>query len=80
MKRLPRSLPRGAGQSVGAALPDMQSDDALLDDVQCETFGYFLHEMNERNGLVADCTRPGWPRRSPANANRRGVLILPPAS
>jgi hypothetical protein len=51
MKRPPRSLPRGAGQSVGAALPDMQSDDALLDDVQCETFGYFLHEMNERNGL-----------------------------
>jgi hypothetical protein len=39
----------------------MQSDDALLDDVQRETFAYFLHEVNERNGLVADCTRPGWP-------------------
>ena len=38
-----------------------QSDDALLDDVQRETFAYFLHEVNERNGLVADCTRPGWP-------------------
>jgi hypothetical protein len=39
----------------------MQSDDALLDNVQCETFAYFLHEVNERNGLVADCPRPGWP-------------------
>ena len=40
---------------------DKQSDDALLDEVQRETFAYFLHEVNERNGLVADCTRPGWP-------------------
>ena len=37
------------------------SDDALLDDVQRETFQYFRHVANERNGLVADCTRPGWP-------------------
>jgi hypothetical protein len=42
----------------------VQTDDALLDDVQRETFGYFLHEVNERNGLVADCTRPGWPQRT----------------
>jgi hypothetical protein len=40
---------------------DALSDDALLEDVQRETFGYFLHEVNDRNGLVADCTRPGWP-------------------
>ena len=50
-----RSLPPGPFP------PDMQSDDALLDEVQRETFAYFLHEVNERNGLVADCTRPGWP-------------------
>lgn len=40
---------------------DPLSDDAPLDDVPRETFGYFLHEANDRNGLVADCTRPGWP-------------------
>ena len=40
---------------------DVKSDDALLDEVQRETFQYFLHEANDRNGLVADCTRPGWP-------------------
>lgn len=38
-----------------------RTDDALLDEIQRETFEYFLHEVNERNGLVADCTRPGWP-------------------
>lgn len=40
---------------------DAQSDDALLDDVERETFEYFLREVNDSNGLVADCTRPGWP-------------------
>ena len=38
-----------------------KSDDRLLDEVQRETFDFFLVETNERNGLVADCTRPGWP-------------------
>ena len=37
-----------------------KSDDRLLDEVQRETFDFFLVETNERNGL-ADCTRPGWP-------------------
>jgi Uncharacterized protein conserved in bacteria len=41
--------------------PSDTGDEALLDEVQRETFEYFLHEVNERNGLVADCTRPGWP-------------------
>ena len=40
---------------------DAASDQRLLDDVQRETFDYFLNEVNVRNGLVADCTRPGWP-------------------
>ncbi len=40
---------------------ERQSDDSVLDDVQRETFEFFLCEANDRNGLVADCTRPGWP-------------------
>ena len=36
-------------------------DDALLDALQCETFEYFLREVNPRNGLIADKTREGWP-------------------
>ena len=34
---------------------------ALLDDLQRETFGYFLHESNPTNGLVTDKTAPHWP-------------------
>ena len=33
----------------------------LLDDLQRESFSYFLHETNPRNGLVRDKTRKGWP-------------------
>jgi hypothetical protein len=36
-----------------------QKDD--LDDLQDESFRYFLHETNLRNGLVRDKTREGWP-------------------
>jgi len=32
-----------------------------LDDVQEESFSYFLHETNPRNGLVRDKTRSDWP-------------------
>lgn len=35
--------------------------DALLDDIQRRSFGYFLDVVNHRNGLVADSTRPGAP-------------------
>ena len=35
--------------------------DAVLDKLQCETFGYFLHETNPANGLVIDKTAPDWP-------------------
>ena len=35
--------------------------DAELEKLQCETFGYFLHEANPNNGLVIDKTAPGWP-------------------
>jgi hypothetical protein len=33
----------------------------ILDELQKESFSYFLHETNRRNGLVRDKTRRGWP-------------------
>jgi hypothetical protein len=33
----------------------------VLDEVQRESFSYFLHETSRRNGLVRDKTRRGWP-------------------
>jgi hypothetical protein len=33
----------------------------ILDELQRESFSYFLHETNPRNGLVRDKTRKGWP-------------------
>jgi hypothetical protein len=38
-----------------------QTDDQMLEEVQRETFDYFLHEVNSANGLVSDSTQPGWP-------------------
>ncbi len=35
--------------------------DAMLTDLQRESFGYFLHEVNEANGLVRDKTARDWP-------------------
>ena len=37
------------------------SVDAVLEKLQRETFGYFLHETNPANGLVVDKTAPDWP-------------------
>ena len=37
------------------------SVDAVLEKLQRETFGYFLHETNPANGLVIDKTAPDWP-------------------
>ena len=34
---------------------------AGLEDLQRETFGYFLHETNPANGLVLDKNAPDWP-------------------
>ena len=36
-------------------------DDKMLDSLQRESFGYFLHEDNPANGLVADKTSADWP-------------------
>jgi hypothetical protein len=33
----------------------------LLSDIQTDAFKYFVHEVNPANGLVADCTKDGWP-------------------
>lgn len=38
-----------------------ESDDELLDRLQCAAFQYFLDHVNPRNGLVADTSRPGSP-------------------
>jgi hypothetical protein len=35
--------------------------DAMLGALQRESFGYFVHEANEANGLVMDKTAPDWP-------------------
>lgn len=36
-------------------------DASLCDELQKETFGYFLNEFNPVTGLIADKTAPGWP-------------------
>jgi hypothetical protein len=44
-----------------ATMDAPKSDNAMLDEIQRETFDYFLHEVNGTNGLIADSTRAGWP-------------------
>src|SRR6188768_2785157 len=64
----PRATRRNEQQRL-AAQPDiddtMSTDnpgiDAELESLQRETFSYFLHETNPRNGLVLDKTAPDWP-------------------
>jgi hypothetical protein len=41
------------------------SGEEMLDALQRGAFGYFLHETNPANGLVADKTQPDTPRVSP---------------
>ena len=43
-------------------LQDSQSrDETMLNELQCESFRYFIHATNCDNGLVADKTREDWP-------------------
>ena len=42
------------------AAPSDQRED-LLSNLQSDAFKYFVNEVNPDNGLVADCTKPGWP-------------------
>lgn len=37
------------------------TDSEMLDRLRRETFNYFLHERNPRNGLIADKSQPGSP-------------------
>jgi hypothetical protein len=43
----------------------------MLSSLQCETYDYFLHEINPKNGLVPDKTEPG----SPANTAVVGLAL-----
>ena len=43
----------GGGKSIGEA--------ELLERLQHQSFSYFLHETNPKNGLVIDKTAPDWP-------------------
>jgi hypothetical protein len=43
----------------------------ILEDLQCDTFGYFIHEVNPANGLVRDNTRYG----SPASIAAVGLAL-----
>jgi len=38
----------------------------MLDELQKETYQYFIHEVNPANGLTADKTKDGWPASTAA--------------
>ena len=66
MTQTPRDMgtePELAKQSVlhGFTRREALARDAMLTDLQRESFGYFVHEVNEANGLVLDKTAPDWP-------------------
>jgi hypothetical protein len=58
---------RWVSPQSGWSLPEVQggasnlSDEALLDRCQRAAFGYFVENVNEANGLVADTSRDGSP-------------------
>ena len=37
------------------------SDESELETLQRESFNYFIHEANPRNGLIIDKTAKNWP-------------------
>ena len=49
--------------------------DAMLTDLQRESFGYFVHEVNEANGLVMDKTAPRLARQHRRGGH--GAHLLP---
>src|ERR1700693_115924 len=63
-QRLPVSNPQG-------------SDSEMLDHLCRETFDFFRHEFNPRNGLIADKTQPGSP--SSIAAVGMGLSVYPVA-
>jgi hypothetical protein len=38
-----------------------KQQEELLSRLQADAFNYFIKEVNPQNGLVADCTKDGWP-------------------
>ena len=40
---------------------EQRERDEMLHDMEHSAFRYFVHEVNEANGLVLDKTEPGWP-------------------
>jgi len=52
------------------------SDSEMLDRLQRETFDYFRHECNPRNGLIADKTQPGSPSSIAAVGMGLSVYIV----
>jgi hypothetical protein len=48
-----------AGASSQAT--DVETDEAMLDELQRETFDYFVHEYDPKTGLIADKTAPDSP-------------------
>ena len=66
MMETPRDMgtaPELAKQAVlhGFTRREAIARDAMLTDLQRESFGYFVHEVHEANGLVLDKTAPNWP-------------------
>jgi hypothetical protein len=55
----------------------MSIDDAGLEKITRESFGYFLHETNPDNGLVKDKSAPDWP--SSIAATGMALAIYPVA-
>jgi hypothetical protein len=53
-------MTRREAQQPARAGPAL-SESQLIDGIQREAFGYFLHETNETNGLVPDKTSADWP-------------------
>lgn len=53
-------IKKGKSNQVQDAHPE-DSDDEMLSVLQRRTFKYFLEEMNENTGLIADKTKPGSP-------------------
>ena len=52
---------RVAHLTRGALRRAARQREEMLMDLQCQSFGYFLHEVNEENGLVLDKTAGDWP-------------------
>ena len=60
--RFPSAKPKS--HDTSRQPPDFASagtNDRMLVELQRDTFGYFMHEVNPENGLIIDKTAGGWP-------------------